>query len=134
MGEGQETDGLVTLRSRYGVDETLRRLLELLELKGIKVFATIDHSGEAERAGLRMPQTKLVIFGSPAAGTPVMLAAPTAAIDLPMKLLIREAGEGGGGSLVTYNTPEFLEQRHGITAELGAVLRGTEAIAQALTM
>ena len=133
MGESKEIDGLVTLGSRYSVDETVRRLLELLESKGVRVFAVIDHSGEAERVGLQMPATKLVIFGSPVAGTPLMLAAPTVAIDLPMKLLIRESGEAAGGALVSYNAADFLAERHGVPAELAGVLHGAEVFARAVT-
>jgi uncharacterized protein (DUF302 family) len=80
------------------------------------VFALVDHSGEAEKVGLKMPPTKLLIFGSPKAGTPLMLAAPSIAIDLPLKILIRE--DGDGKVWVTYNTPAFLQQRHGLPKEL----------------
>jgi uncharacterized protein (DUF302 family) len=87
-----EEAGLISLPSPYSVDETLTRLENLLVAKGLKLFAVIDHSGEAERAGLEMRPTKLAIFGSPKAGTPLMVAAPTLAIDLPLKALIWGGG------------------------------------------
>ena len=77
--------GIVTLRGNHPVDQTVQKLEAILAAKGVKLFALVDHSGEAEQAGLHMPPTKLLIFGSPKAGTPVMLAAPSAAIDLPLK-------------------------------------------------
>ena len=105
-------NGIIGRPSRHSVDETLARLLRGLEAKGVKVFAVVDHSGEAEKAGLKMPPTKLVIFGSPKAGTPLMLAAPSIAIDLPLKILIWE--DGRGQAWVSYNSPEYLQQRHGM--------------------
>jgi uncharacterized protein (DUF302 family) len=91
-------------------------LKEILETKGIKLFALVDHSGEAARAGLSMPPTQVLIFGNPKAGTPVMLASPTSAIDLPLKILIAE--DATGRTWVSYNSPEFLRERHGIPEEL----------------
>jgi len=104
--------GIANLLSRYSVDETVDRLKGLLQAKGVTLFALVDHSGEAARAGLRMRPTKLLIFGNPAAGTPVMLAAPTSAIDLPLKILVWEDGEGR--AWLSWNSPEYLRQRHGI--------------------
>jgi uncharacterized protein (DUF302 family) len=92
------------------VDETVERVRDLLRAKGVMLFALVDHSGEAEKAGLKMRPTKLLIFGNPAAGTPVMLAAPSIAIDLPLKILVWEDG--------SWNSPEYLQQRHGVPAEL----------------
>ena len=132
MAMGEDGAGLVTVRSRYGVDESLRRLLELLATKGVTVFAVVNHSGEAAKVGLSMPATKLVIFGSPKAGTPLMLAAPAVAIDLPLKMLIREGGSGGG-ALLTYNSAEYLGERHGIAAELQGVLGGVAGLAKSLS-
>ena len=83
-------DGIVNKKSNHSVDETLERLKRTLEEKGVTIFAIVDHSGEAEKVGLKMPPTKLVIFGNPKAGTPLMLAAPSSAIDLPLKILIRQ--------------------------------------------
>ena len=89
-----QDNGIVSKRSTHSVDETVKRLETLLESKGIKLFAVVDHSGEAERAGLKMPATKLVIFGNPKAGTPLMLAAPSIALDLPLKVLVSEDAGG----------------------------------------
>jgi uncharacterized protein (DUF302 family) len=109
-------NGIVTVPSPYSVDETLNHLKALLEAKEIKIFATIDHSGEAIKLGLAMRPTKVLIFGSPKAGTPVMLAAPSVAIDLPLKVLVWEDGQGKVWA--AYNSPEYLQQRHGIPPDL----------------
>lgn len=108
--------GMIEIPSEHTVDETVRRMRAILEAKGAILFALIDHSGEAEKAGMKMPATKLLIFGSPKAGTPVMLAAPSAAIDLPLKILIRESGDGK--VWIAYNSPEYLRTRHGIPEDL----------------
>jgi len=86
------------------------------------VFSIVDHSGEAEKVGMKMPPTKVIIFGSPKAGTPLMLAAPSLAIDLPLKVLVAE--DSGGKVSVTYNDPEYLRDRHGVPAELIKNLAG----------
>jgi uncharacterized protein (DUF302 family)/uncharacterized membrane protein YidH (DUF202 family) len=119
---------MVNTRSRYSVDETVDRLKHLLDAKGVTLFALVDHSGEAEKVGMHMRPTKLLIFGSPRAGTPVMLAAPTSAIDLPLKVLIWENSEGD--VLVSYNSPEYLAQRHGIPSELTQNLTAVKIFAQ----
>ena len=108
--------GLVLVRSRHCVDETVQRLQAALMGKGMQVFAVIDHSGEAEKVGLKMRPTKVLIFGSPKGGTPLMVAAPSLAIDLPMKALVAEDAEGE--IWVTYNSPEYLQERHGVPADL----------------
>lgn len=120
--------GLVTVPSRYSVPETLQRLLSIIAGKGLKIFTVVDHSGEAEKAGLAMRPTQLVIFGAPKGGTPVMVAAPTSAIDLPLKVLIwqHESGE----SQVTFNTPEYLAGRHGIPDALVKNISGVGALVQ----
>jgi uncharacterized protein (DUF302 family) len=115
-------NGLVTVRSGYAVDETVRRLSSAFQEKGMQVFAVIDHSGEAEKVGLKMRPTKVVIFGSPKGGTPLMVAAPSLAIDLPLKALVAEGADGK--VLVTYNAPEYLQERHGVPAELIKNLAG----------
>jgi len=115
-------NGLVELRSRYSVDETVQRLEAALSSKGLQIFVLVDHSGEAAKVGLKMPDTKVIIFGSPKAGTPLMLAAPTLAIDLPLKALV--AGDASGKVTVTYNDPEYLQKRHGVPAELIKNLAG----------
>jgi uncharacterized protein (DUF302 family) len=109
-------NGMVHLSSPYSVPETLQRLESLLRTKGLTVFCRVDHSGEAEKAGLKMNPTQLVIFGSPKAGTPLMVASSTLAIDLPLKALIWE--DAGGKVWVSYNTAEYLKARHNISDEL----------------
>jgi len=104
------------------VDETVSRLGAAFREKGMQVFALIDHSGEAEKVGLKMPPTKVVIFGSPKGGTPLMVAAPSLAIDLPLKALVAE--DEAGTVSVTYNDPEYLRERHGVPAELIKNLAG----------
>ena len=96
-------NGMVHLSSPYSVAETIKRLESLLQAQGLTEFCRIDHSGEAEKAGLKMPPTQVIIFGSPKGGTPLMIASPTVAIDLPLKALIWE--DGGGKVWVSYNTP-----------------------------
>jgi len=120
------SNGLITLPSNYSVDETLHRIEALLQDKGVALFAVIDHSGEAARAGLKMPNTKLLIFGSPKGGTPLMQAAPSVAIDLPLKALI--AADPDGKASLTYNDPAYLQSRHGFPAELAANLAGAIAL------
>lgn len=120
-------NGLVSRRSTHGVDETVARLKGLLAAKGVTLFALVDHSGEAAKAGLAMPNTKLLIFGNPVGGTPVMLAAPSIAIDLPLKILVWEDAEGG--AWLSWNSPEYLRQRHGVPEEFVKVLAAPEALA-----
>lgn len=108
--------GIVEIAGRHSVDETVEKLKSILEAKGVKLFALVNHSGEAIKAGFQMPPTRLLIFGSPKAGTPLMLASPLAAIDLPLKILIRE--DEGGQTRIAYNDPEYLRERHGLAAEL----------------
>jgi uncharacterized protein (DUF302 family) len=114
MAEGG--NGIVSERSHHEVDETVDRLKELLEARGVTLFALVDHSGEAAKAGLQMRPTKLLIFGSPAAGTPVMQAAPSIALDLPLKILVWEDSEGGVWT--SWNSPEYLARRHGVPEAL----------------
>ena len=109
-------DGIVCKKSNHSVDETLEKLKGILQAKGIAIFAIVDHSGEAKKAGLTMPPTKLVIFGNPKAGTPLMVAAPSTAIDLPLKILIYE--DADGAVQVCYNSSSYLQKRHGFPADL----------------
>jgi uncharacterized protein (DUF302 family) len=109
-------NGLVQIASHYSVDETVRRLETSLAQKGLQIFMVIDHSGEAAKVGLKMRPTKVVIFGSPKGGTPLMIAAPSLAIDLPLKALVSE--DEGGKVWVSYNSPEYLQQRHGVPEQL----------------
>jgi uncharacterized protein (DUF302 family) len=108
--------GMIDIPSNHTVDETVERVKAILEAKGVTLFALVDHSGEAEKVGMKMRPTKLLIFGSPKAGTPIMLAAPSIAIDLPLKILVWE--DAGGKAWVSYNSPEFLLERHGAPREL----------------
>jgi uncharacterized protein (DUF302 family)/uncharacterized membrane protein YidH (DUF202 family) len=108
--------GIVNQASNHSVDETLEKLKRILQAKGVTVFAVVDHSGEAEKTGLKMRPTKLVLFGNPKAGTPLMLATPSAAIDLPLKILIWEDAQGK--VWVSYNSPAYLQERHGFPKEL----------------
>jgi uncharacterized protein (DUF302 family) len=108
--------GLIDIPSKHSVDETVEKLKGILQAKGVTLFALVDHSGEAAKAGLKMRPSKLLIFGSPKAGTPLMLAAPRIAIDLPLKILIWEDAQGK--VWVTYNSPVYLQERHGLPAEL----------------
>lgn len=109
-------NGMVHLSSRYSVAETIQRLESLIQAQGLNEFCHIDHSGEAEKAGLKMHPTQVIIFGSPKNGTPLMIASPTVAIDLPLKALIWE--DGGGKVWVSYNSPEYLMHRHNFPDEL----------------
>jgi uncharacterized protein (DUF302 family) len=119
-------NGLVQVASRYSVEETVQRLEAAFTGKGMQIFAVIDHSGEAEKVGLKMRPTKVVIFGSPKGGTPLMVAAPSLAIDLPLKALVAE--DERGKVSVTYNAPEYLQKRHGVPAELIKNLAGAGAV------
>lgn len=105
-------EGIITRPSNHSVDESVDRLKNILQAKGVTLFALVDHGGEAEKAGMKMPPTKLLIFGSPKAGTPVMLAAPSIALDLPLKILVAEDGQGK--VWLSYNSPEYLKERYGL--------------------
>lgn len=118
--------GIVSRQSPHSVDETVRRLTGVLDSKGVKLFALIDHSGEAERAGLRMPPTKVLIFGNPKAGTPLMIASPSIAIDLPLKILVAE--DAAGKVRVSWNNPAYLRARHNLPAELLPNISVAEAL------
>lgn len=109
-------NGMLHLSSPYSVLETLKRVESLLREKGLTIFSQVDHSGEAEKVGLKMHPTQLILFGSPKAGTPLMVASPTIAIDLPLKALIRQDAEGK--VWVSYNSPEYLQHRHGLPTDL----------------
>lgn len=109
-------NGIVDVPSNHSVDETVEKVKGILEAKGITLFALVDHSGQAEKVGMKMRPTKLLIFGSPKAGTPLMLASPSIAIDLPLKILVWEDAEGK--AWLSYNSPEYLEERHDLPADL----------------
>jgi len=127
---GDSTAGgeVVTKLSPRPVPDTAARLISIVEAKGVKVFAVIDHSGEAEAAGLHLRETRVVIFGSPKAGTPVMEASPLAALDLPLKVLIwADAGQ----TCLSYTAPAALAARYGLNDELASRLAGIDAITDA---
>ena len=121
-------NGMIHVTSPYSVPETLRRLESLLQARGLAIFARIDHSGEAEKGGLKMRPTQVLIFGSPKQGTPLMVASPTLAIDLPLKALAWE--DASGKVWLSYNTPEYLKQRHNIPDELLKNISGVGALLQ----
>jgi uncharacterized protein (DUF302 family) len=127
---GQSTaeriDGITTKACPGSVDDTVARLIEAIGRKRVKVFAVIDHSGEASAVGLQMPDTKLVVFGSPAAGTPLMLAAPLAALDLPLKVLVW--ADAAGTTRVSYNTVDYIATRYHFSADLASRLRVIDAV------
>jgi uncharacterized protein (DUF302 family) len=121
-----QASGMVQVGSHYSVEETVRRLQSAFVEKGMQVFAVIDHSGEAEKVGLKMRPTKVLIFGSPKGGTPLMVAAPSLAIDLPLKALVAE--DAAGKVTVTYNDPAYLKERHGVPEELIKNLAGAGVV------
>jgi uncharacterized protein (DUF302 family) len=121
-------NGVVNLRSPYSVDNTLQRLETVIATKGLTIFARIDHSGEAAKAGLTMPPTQLLIFGSPKSGTPLMIASPTLAIDLPLKALVWQDTEGT--VWLSYNSAEYLQQRHSLPEALLRNIAGIRSICE----
>lgn len=123
-----EENGLVGISGRHTVDQTVQKLEEALKAKGVKLFALIDHSGEAEKAGLQMRPTKLLIFGNPVAGTPLMVASPSVAIDLPLKILVWE--DSDQKVMISYNDPAWLQARHGFPPDLIRNIAAVEALAR----
>ena len=119
--------GIVSKPSHHSVDQTVEKLEQMLHANGVKLFALVDHSGEAETVGMHLRPTKLLIFGNPKAGTPLMIAAPSIAIDLPLKILVWE--DAGGQAWISYNSPAYLQARHGVPAELMANIAVVEALA-----
>lgn len=119
-------NGIVSHPSNHSVDETVAKIKGILQAKGVMLFALVDHSGEAEKAGLKMKPTKLLIFGSPKAGTPLMLASPSCAIDLPLKILVAE--DANGKVSLSYNSPAYLKTRHNLPDEFLPVLASVEAL------
>jgi uncharacterized protein (DUF302 family) len=123
----QAGNGIIDKASNHSVDETVDKLKGILQAKGVTLFALVDHSGEAAKVGMKMPPTKLLIFGNPKAGTPLMMAAPSSAIDLPLKILIWE--DARGKVWVSYNSPAYLQERHGFPPELLPNIAVVEALA-----
>ena len=126
----QPSVGVITKVSAYGVDETIRVLLHLLDERGVTVFSIVDHSGEAQSVGLEMANTKLLIFGDPRAGTPMMMASPLIALDLPLKLLVWD--DDDGITRLSYNAPDYLSERHNLPSDLRGPLRSVEALSDAV--
>jgi uncharacterized protein (DUF302 family)/uncharacterized membrane protein YidH (DUF202 family) len=120
--------GIVALRGNRSVDQTVEKLEKTLQEKGVKLFTVVDHSGEAEKVGMHMPLTKLLIFGHPKAGTPLMLASPSIAIDLPLKILVSEDSQGQ--VWISYNSPSYLQARHALSQELLQNIAVVEALAK----
>lgn len=127
-GSTDAPPGVVTLESRAGVDELLRRVVARVQSLGLDIFTVIDHSGEADEVGLTMPDTKVIMFGNPRGGTPLMLAHPLIALDLPLKLLIW-AGDDGR-AFVSYNAPGYLSERFDLSSREAEALRVVEDIAR----
>lgn len=123
------SNGIVSVPSSHSVDETVEKLKGILQAKGVALFALVDHSGEAEKVGMKMRPSKLLIFGNPKAGTPLMLAAPSSAIDLPLKILVWEDSQGK--VWVSYNNPQYLQKRHGLPQELLANIAVVATLATA---
>jgi len=121
-------NGIRTITTHQPVDDVVQRLTTLLAEKNIKLFTVIDHSAEATTVGLKMPNTKLLIFGNPKAGTPIMLSAATAALDLPLKILVSQ--EPDGTCMLAWNDPTWLQQRHGFSPDLTANLAAVETLAR----
>ena len=119
--------GIIDTPSNHSVDETVEKLKGILQAKGVTLFALVDHSGEAEKGGMKMRPTKLLIFGSPKAGTPLMLTAPSSAIDFPLKILVW--ADGQNKVWVSYNSPQYLQKRHGLPQELMANIAVVETLA-----
>jgi len=120
-------DGIISKTANCTVEEAVNKIKSLLVIRGITLFTVIDHSGEAEAIGMKMPDTKLLIFGNPKGGTPLMLASPSLAIDLPLKLLVAE--DANGKCSISYNSPQYLQKRHAIPTDLIQNIAIIEALA-----
>jgi len=123
-----EENGIATVPSQHSVAETIDRLASIAKARGLLVFARIDFAADAEKAGLKMPPTQLLIFGNPKAGTPLMLASPTSALDLPLKALAWEDVEGK--VWVSYNKPEYLKDRHSLPDTLVQNIAGVKVLVE----
>jgi uncharacterized protein (DUF302 family) len=121
--------GIIDARSQHSVEKTVERLTAVLHAKGVTLFALVDHSGEAARIGMTMRPTKLLIFGNPKAGTPLMLAAPSVALDLPLKILVWQDAQGSVS--LSYNSPAYLKDRHGVPPALLPNIAVVETLARA---
>ena len=121
-------NGIISHRSPYPVPETLDRLEAILRTKNISIFIRIDHSDEAGKVGLLMPPTQLLIFGNPKGGTPIMLAVPLSAIDLPLKALAWQDTEGS--VWLSYNDPHYLQNRYALSDDILQPITGLEVLIQ----
>jgi uncharacterized protein (DUF302 family) len=126
MSYDKPAEGVITKPSKYTVTETLEHLENMIRSKGLTIFARIDHSGEAERVGLKMNDAKLLIFGSPKAGTPLMIASPLLALDLPLKALVWKDNEGR--VMVSYNSVTYLTNRYSLPADLAKNIAGIDPL------
>jgi len=126
--EGSVEAGITDVASKHGVAQSLDRLESILKAKGIHIFARIEHSAEAAKVGLSMRPTALLIFGNPRAGTPLMVASPSVALDLPLRVLARE--DEKGRVWLSYNTPAYLVKRHGLKEELVRNIEGIAALVE----
>jgi uncharacterized protein (DUF302 family) len=120
-------NGIINKAATHTVEQTVHKIQSLLQARGIKLFTIIDHSGEAAAIGMKMPPTRLLIFGNPKGGTPLMLASPSVAIDLPLKLLVWEDAQGN--RWISYNSPQYLKERHSLPDELLKNIAVIEALA-----
>ena len=120
-------NGIISIPSHHSVDETVKKAESAFAAKGIKLFGLIDHSGEAEKAGMQMLPTKLLIFGSPKAGTLLMLAAPSIALDLPLKMLVWQDSQGK--VWISYTSTSYLKERHGAPQEPMENIAAIDALA-----
>jgi uncharacterized protein (DUF302 family) len=128
MAMEKSANGIISRPSVHSVDQTVDKLKSMLQAKGVTLFALVDHSGEAAKAGMSMRPTKLLIFGDPKSGTPLMLAAPSIALDLPLKILVWE--DEAGKVWLSYNDPAWLRDRHQLPAKLVQVIAGVEVLAE----
>ena len=129
MSEAFAIDGISTQSSPHSVSETVRRLEAAVTERGITVFARIDHGAEAAKVGLQLAPSQVLIFGNPRAGTPLMQAIPSIALDLPLRVLVQE--DPAGKVVVRYQTPAYLQQKYGLTEDQAKALRTVEAIVAA---
>jgi len=125
MGEKRGVNGVATRPSAYGFAGTLARLASALERRQLEIFARFDHSGNAKRVGLTMPDTQVVVFGNPKSGTPLMLASPLVALDLPLRVLV---SDDGGHTVLSYLNPSYIAERYGIPPELIENIAGIQKI------
>ncbi len=120
-------NGIVSVPSNHSVEETVQKLENILQAKSVRLFALVDHSGEAEKVGMKMRPTKLLIFGNPKAGTLLMQSSPSIAIDLPLKILVWQ--DDADKVWLSYNSPEYLKERHGLPQELLASIAVVQTLA-----